>query len=109
MTYNTGKVATLKKLNEYTQEDLKRIEKVMESILLYKNTLKKDFEIAETKINTPDVVYKMYKQNQYSILYFYYYFSRYDGELSRIKQREVNKVKFFMEHFPEIKEYIDSL
>ena len=102
---STPKTETLKLIASYEKEDTKRVTEAKEKIMLYQNTFKNDQIFMSSKIATPKGVLGMYKKDQISVLYVFWYF-RTDVALSRIQEREVKRINFFMEYFPSIREYL---
>ncbi len=108
---NTNKIDTLKLLQSYDKEDLKIINKERENIVLYKNTFKNDIGFTNEKIKTPQNILNMYQKNEISYLYVYYYFNKVvDQEIkfSRIQQRKIDRIKFFLSYFEPIKNYLEN-
>ena len=104
----THKIDTLKILQQYTPEDLKYINQEKEKIVLYMNTIEKDFETCGSKILTPKTVLDMYNKKLISCLYVWWYF-REDFDLTRIQKRSVQNVQFFIHYFPVIEKYLSNV
>ena len=108
-TSNTSKIDTLKKLQQYSENDIKEINYYKEKLVLYKDTIEKDFAIVATKICSPKVVLDMYIKREISILYVYWYFNQKEYNLTRIKKRTVQRINFFMSYFPTIQDYLELI
>ena len=104
---STNKIDTMKLLQNYTKEDIKKILKEKEKMILYENTFQNDLDNLRDKILTLKNIIKMFSENLISPLYVYWYFKQYTPE-GRIQKRTVERVNFYMSYFPKIKEYIDT-
>ena len=101
---------TYKLLNELTDTEKKRIQKIKESCVLYKNTIKEDEDYLKTKIVTPALLFKMLKKDQISVWTAYRYLHGYsrEGLLSRIQDKKHMQIIHFVQYFPVIQNYIDT-
>ncbi len=99
---NTNKIDALKLLSSYTQEDLKFVQKQKEKIIVYNNTIEKDFIFMKPKNKNYKTVLDFYKKQDISLLYVYNYFNKNVLPLSRIETKKIERINFFMEFFPSI-------
>lgn len=106
---NSSKIDTMKIINNYTDDDIKNIQKEREKIILYKNTLNKDKKFMLTKAKTTDVIFSMYIQNNISLLYMYHFNKNNKTKLSRIQTKQLNRIIFFISFFPKIEEYLKDI
>ncbi len=106
--YNTSKIDTLKHLQDLEKEDIKDFMMHKQKIALYQNTLKDDKTFVQSKIQTPATVFAMYKKDQISCLYVFWYFRYYTGDLTRLQQRQLDRIRFFVSYFPKIEEYLNN-
>ncbi len=106
--YNTSKIDTLRHLQELEPEDIKDIMKQKQKIALYQNTLRDDQTFMQSKIQTPVNVFTMYKKDQISCLFVFWYLKDFDGTLTRLQQRQLDRIRFFVSYFPKIEEYLTN-
>jgi hypothetical protein len=106
--YNISKIGTLKHLQELEIDDIKEIMKEKQKILLYKNTLKNDMKIIKSKITNSINVINLYKKKEISCLYVFWYFENNNYELTRLQQRQLDRIRFFISYFPKIEEYLGN-
>jgi len=107
--YNTSKIDTLKHLQELDKEDIKDIMLSKQKIALYQNTLKDDQTFMLSKMITPSNVFSLYKKNKISCLYVFWFFRNCNEKLSRLQQRLLDRIRFFVSYFPKIEEYLSMI
>jgi len=110
--YNTSKIDTLKYLQDLTGNDIKDIMKEKQKLVLYQNTLDQDIIYSKSKILTSTTVFDMYKKNKVSFLFVFWYFKNTNSDkkksLSRLQQRQLDRIRFLLSYFPPIEGYINS-
>ncbi len=111
LKYSTNAIDTFKMLQSYSLEDLKLIEKDKMKIVLFRDTINKDFQITRPKVLAMPSVNTMYQKGEVSILYFYWFISRLgdDSMHGRVQAKTIERIRFFMEYFPFIRDYLDGL
>ncbi len=105
---SSPKVETLKTLANYEKEEIKELMREKEKIQLYQNTFDEDRVTMSSKMATSVSVLGMYKKGLISVLYVWWYFNKSPDNLSRLQQRTVDRVNFFMEYFPSIQLYLNA-
>jgi len=103
---SSSKFDTIKILNEYTKDDFKYIKRIKENLVLYKNTVKNDFSIFNTKMITPNNIFTLLEDEQVSVLGSYVFLRNL--HLSRIQQKKFLKMEFFLSYFPKIYKFLLS-
>jgi hypothetical protein len=106
--YQTSKIDTLKLLQDLDKEDIKEIMKEKEKILLYQSTIENDYTFMKSKVQTPDNVLHLFKTNQISSLYLYWYFVNNPKPAGRLNNRTIERISLFLEYFPKVKEYLEQ-
>ena len=98
---NNTKIELLKRLNCYTDEDIKNIQKIKNLLIQKERTLEKDIEKINCYIKEPKVIHEMYLRNEISILGYYNFFKN-NKSTSRIQQKTFQNIECF---FNLIKDY----
>jgi len=106
-TKNLSKQKILQTLQTLDKKEKNTIINKKTVFITYNNTFNNDIQTAQTKVLTPDSVYRLYINNTFSIFYFWWYFRQINIS-SRIQQRAFDRVDLLLDYFPKIKHTLNK-
>ena len=99
--HQQGTLDTLKTLQNLSKEDLRRIDLVKESFIMYQNTIDACIQDKSSKTDkTPT--------NQDHMFYWFWYYQKHQPK-NRLAKRKLQNISLVLEYFPRIKDYLRTL
>ena len=101
--HQQGTLSTLQTLQNLSQEDLKRIDRVKESFIMYQNTIAACIQDKETKSD------KIPTNKDHPFYWYWYYWHQNKKPNTRLNRRKLQNITLLLEYFPRIKDYLRSI